>query len=79
MITIVMVGNVGGKGLVEVRTPKLTHIPSFDELVALKNRYCAYMEYAESARSRQTANDARVVACSIKRHMDKMYKRWRER
>jgi hypothetical protein len=78
MITIIMVGSVGKKPA-EVQAVKPMHVPGFDELAILAKRYQAYMEYAESARSRQTANDARVVACSIKRHMDKMYKRWRGR
>ena len=55
----------------------IKYIPNFDELVVLEGRHYAYMEYAENAKSRQTANDAWAAANSIKRYMDKMYKRWR--
>lgn len=77
MITIITVGSVGGKKPVEVRPAKPMHVPGFNELYVLANLYDAYMEYAEDAKSRQTANDAWATANSIKRHMDRLYKRWR--
>lgn len=73
---IIKTGNVGGKNTVEVRPPKPMHVPDFDELVVLADRYYAYKEYAESVSSTRRANNAWAVASKIKRCLDKMYKRW---
>lgn len=74
---ILITGNVGSRHSVEIRPVKPMHIPDFNELYALANLHDAYIEYAEYAKSRQIANDAWATANSIKRHMDKLYKRWR--
>ena len=74
---ILMTGNVGSKYSVKIRPVKPMHIPDFNELYVLANLHDAYIEYAEDAKSRQTANDAWATANSIKHHLDKLYKRWR--
>ena len=79
---ITKTGNVGGKNPVEVRPLKPMHIPNFDELVVLLNRYEAYKEYVDTMALAsapfvsRAAHSSAAEAIGIKRYMDKLYKRW---
>lgn len=80
---IIMVGNVGGRHPVENGIPKPMHIPDFSELEMLAMRLGAYRAYADTMAAgaapfiSRAAHNSAAEAVSIKRHMDKLYRRWR--
>lgn len=79
MINVVMVGSVQAPCPEKKFIPKPIHIPEGKEIFALTRRYGAYVKYAETVNSMQTAISAMAEAVRTKRHLDKMRKRWRKK
>jgi hypothetical protein len=82
MIKTIMVGSVGITRPAEMFTAKPPHVPKPDELVLLRKRYRACLEYADAMIARSTpkisraAHSSAAEAIRIKRYLDMVYKRW---
>lgn len=82
MVKVIMAGAVGITRPKEKYVSKPMYVPGIDELVALRKRYRAYVEYADSMaaisfpKPSPAAFRTAAEAVSIKRYMDKIYKRW---
>ena len=83
MVKVIMAGYVSITQPKERHMPKPVYIPDIDELIALRKRYRVYVEYTDAMmaisfpKPSPAAFRTAAEAVSIKRYMERLYKRWR--